>query len=329
MTGPSRAGARISRHERRRAVPKGEFRSAQHEGIPVSAAPGRPKQAHTTARQGEEPPMGGVGMHPDWLLPRWPVAPHVGAVFTTRAGGISRPPFDSLNLGRPSDDDRAAVDSNRQRLQSAIGLAPVFLSQVHGVNAITLDAPPDPASDVAPLADASVTAIPGVVCTVRVADCLPVLFSDIAGRVVGAAHAGWRGLASGVLEANLLALQQLALRHCGEPLRPSDVVAWLGPCIGPQKFEVGPEVRAAFLQHDGNADSCFVQLPGAKWLADLPALARLRLLALGVGGIYGNDGSAPWCTVSNPLRFFSHRRDSRVLGGSGRMAACVWINRLR
>ena len=273
--------------------------------------------------------MTAPGMHPDWVLPHWPAAAQVRAVFTTRAGGVSRPPFDSLNLGRPSDDDQAAVDSNRQRLQSAIGLAPVFLSQVHGVDAITLDAPPDPASDFAPTADACVTATPGVVCTVRVADCLPVLFSDRTGRVVGAAHAGWRGLASGVLEANLRALQQLALRHGGEQLRPSAVVAWLGPCIGPLKFEVGPEVRAAFLQHDGNAESCFAQLPGAKWLADLPALARQRLLALGVGGVYGNDGSPPWCTVSNPSRFFSHRRDSRVLGGSGRMAACVWIDRPR
>jgi hypothetical protein len=266
--------------------------------------------------------------HPDWLLPQWPAPEHVRAVFTTRAGGVSRPPFDSFNLARPSGDDAAAVDANRARLHSALGVAPVYLSQVHGVQTVELPLPSQHDRSKVIEADACVSARPGVVCTVRVADCLPVLLTDAQGAAVAAAHAGWRGLAQGVLEHNFGRFEELVVRqrpHLVKGAVAGQTLAWLGPCIGPQAFEVGGEVRAAFLAHDPNAQCCFVELPGGKWLADLGALARQRLRAMGVTQIYGNDGSAAWCTVGNPSRFFSHRRDSVARGGSGRMAACIWI----
>ena len=261
---------------------------------------------------------------PDWIVPQWPAPEGVHAVFTTRSGGVSRPPFDSMNLGRPSGDDAGAVDTNRARLRQALGMQPNYLSQVHGVACMELHGPVEAGSVEA---DACISAAPGVVCTIRVADCLPVLFTDRSGRAVGAAHAGWRGLAHGVLEACFEQFAQLLQardptleRACAG----QQTLAWLGPCIGPQAFEVGPEVRAAFVQHDARAGSLFQPRAGGKWLADLAALARMRLQALGLSRIDGNDSSPPWCTVSNPSRFFSHRRDSAVLGGSGRMAACIW-----
>ncbi len=225
-------------------------------------------------------------------------------------------------------DDLAAVNTNRSRLQAALGAAPVFLSQVHGVQTVELSAPPSPGAAAVIEADACISATPGVVCTVRVADCLPVLLTNAQGTVVAAAHAGWRGLADGVLERNFRCFEALARRQPGTAASApiaSQTMAWLGPCIGPQAFEVGPEVRAAFLAHDADAQQCFTAGSGDRWLADLAALARLRLRSLGLAQIYGNDSSAPWCTVSNPSRFFSHRRDSVALGGSGRMAACIWI----
>ena len=269
-----------------------------------------------------------MNLHPDWVVPQWPAAGHIKAVFTTRAGGVSRPPFDTFNVGRPSGDDPVAVDQNRARLQTAIGAAPVFLSQVHGVQTVELSSAPS-AGDGAPIeADACVSATPRVVCSVRVADCLPVLLTDEDGTVVAAAHAGWRGLATGVLEGNFRCFEALVQRQSGRPCDAhvaGRTLAWLGPCIGPAAFEVGPEVRTAFVAHDAAAASCFSAAAGGKWLADLAALARLRLRALGLSRIYGNDGTAPWCTVGNPSRFFSHRRDSVRLGGSGRMAACIWL----
>lgn len=269
-----------------------------------------------------------MSLHPDWLVPQWPVASHIGSVFTTRAGGVSRTPYDSLNLGRPSDDDPAAVDNNRARLQTALGLAPIFMSQVHGVETVVLPVPPVSGRPGAIEADACVSATPGVVCTVRVADCLPVLLTNTQGTVVAAAHAGWRGLANGVLERNFRAFEELVLRRpeSGAQGPVADrTLAWLGPCIGAAAFEVGPEVRDAFLAQDPDAQQCFTAKTGGKWLADLAALARRRLHALGLSKIYGNDGNAQWCTVGNPSLFFSHRRDNVALGGSGRMAACIWI----
>lgn len=258
----------------------------------------------------------------DLLLPQWPVAAHVHAMFTTRQGGVSAAPYGSLNLGSHVGDDPVAVAHNRAVLRQHIGLEPNYLEQVHSTRVVPLDA----ALTGTACADGSATHIPGVVCTVMVADCLPVLLSDRQGRWVAALHAGWRGLLGvdgvGVLEQGVgTYLRQFGSLAQAET-RPTaiDLIAWLGPCIGPTAFEVGAEVRQAFVAGDAGAASCFQPLPQGKWLADLPALARRRLAACGVTAVFGNDGSLPWCTVRNPTRFFSHRRD-RV---SGRMAACIW-----
>ena len=252
-----------------------------------------------------------------WLLPDWPAPAQVHAVFSTRAGGVSAAPFDSLNLGDHVGDDAAAVAINRQRLASAIGAEPVFMRQPHGIHSADLDLW---AAGDQPSADACTTAVAGRACTVMVADCLPLLLCDRQGLAVGAAHAGWRGLAAGVVESCVA-----ALRHrLGDPAAP--LMAWLGPCIGQPAFEVGDEVRQAFVGHDAAASACFE--PGAapgKWQADLAGLARRRLALAGVAGVFGNDGGAGWCTVSESSRFFSHRRDAARLGSTGRMAASIWL----
>lgn len=261
----------------------------------------------------------------DLLFPQWPAAPNVRAVFTTRQGGLSVAPYDSLNLGSHVGDAPQAVAHNRAVLRRHIGLEPNYLEQVHSTRVVSLDA----ALSGTACADGSATRTPGVVCSVMVADCLPVLLSDRQGRWVAALHAGWRGLlgeaSAGVLEQGVGAyFKQFMPSVTVDIARVApDLIAWLGPCIGPQAFEVGAEVRQAFVAVDAGAAQCFQPLLPDKWLADLPALARRRLAACGVTAVYGNDGSRPWCTVSNPARFFSHRRD-RV---SGRMAACVWMER--
>ncbi len=252
-------------------------------------------------------------------MPDWPAPAHVRAVFTTRAGGVSQGAYSALNLGDHVGDLPAAVAHNRARLAQAIAARPVFLSQVHGVHTHRLDA----GSVDGTVADACITTERGPACTIMVADCLPVLLTDRRGRQVAAAHAGWRGLAGqngqGVLEHVAKAFGPVAPENTEDDA--SELIAWLGPCIGPQAFEVGDEVRVAFVQPYALAADCFIAHGSGKWLADLPGLARQRLAACGVRHIYGNDGSAKWCTVSNPSRFFSHRRD-RV---SGRMAACIWL----
>lgn len=270
-------------------------------------------------------PVSAGHWHPDWLVPQWPVPASVHAVFTTRQGGVSQPPFDSLNLGRPSGDDAQAVEVNRARLQAALGREPVYLSQVHGTRSVLLHGP---AAAGAIEADACCSDSAGVVCTIRVADCLPVLLAHDSGRVVAAAHAGWRGLAEGVLEANYAQYRERVAARDGAQaaLVAGATCAWLGPCIGPDAFEVGPEVRAAFLARDPAAAQWFRPGKPGKWFADLAALARLRLRALGITRIHGNDSGPDWCTVGNPSRFFSHRRDHVALGGSGRMAACIWFD---
>ncbi|MDT8991787.1 peptidoglycan editing factor PgeF [Curvibacter sp. APW13] len=257
------------------------------------------------------------------LRPQWPVPANVRAVFTTRQGGCSPAPYESLNLGTHVGDDPAAVAANRTALRQWVGLAPNYLEQVHGTAVLELVEP----LNLVPCADGSASAAAGVVCTVMVADCLPILLSDSRGRWVAALHAGWRGLLGtagvGVVEQGVAAFStffQAESRH-DAAYQASELIAWLGPCIGPAAFEVGDEVRAAFVASDAGAAACFVAHHG-KWLSDLPALARRRLAACGVTRVYGNDGSLPWCTVSNPGRFFSHRRD-RV---SGRMAACIWLD---
>ena len=269
-------------------------------------------------------------LHPDWLIPQWPAPDHIKSVFTSRNGGVSRAPFDSFNLGRPSDDDHVAVDTNRAILQAQIGFAPIVMSPVHGVETVELPMTAGAVEAGVIVADACVSTTPGVVCTVRAADCLAILLTDARGTVVAAAHAGWRGLANGVLERNFGTFEELVVRHeeTEAPTRgsvASSTLAWLGPCIGPTAFEVGAEVREVFLDRDSASQGFFSPSPGGKWLADLAAIARQRLMALGITAIYGNDSSAQWCTFGNPSLFFSHRRDSVALGGSGRMAACIWI----
>lgn len=258
-------------------------------------------------------------MHPDWLIPDWPAPPGVRAVCSTRAGGISVAPYNSLNLGDHVGDKPGAVASNRATLQAAMGVRPVFLNQVHGVDVALLN-PDTPDGTVA---DACLCEQSGVACTIMVADCLPVLFCRCDGLAVAAAHAGWRGLAGqagvGVLEQTCMSFSALELIQKAQVA--TEMIAWLGPCIGPTAFEVGDEVRATFIASNAHAANCFQALPSNKWLADLAALARMRLLAMGIKQIYGNDSSAPWCTVGNASRFFSHRRD-RV---SGRFCASIWL----
>ena len=259
-------------------------------------------------------------LHPDWLQPAVG-GDGVGALMTTRAGGTSAGRFESLNLREGLGDDPACVAANRERLIGACGVRPVWLDQVHGTRVVRLGDHHAAAWAAPPTADASVTTLPGIACAVQVADCLPVLYAAPRGSAVGAAHAGWRGLAAGVLEATLAEVCEAA--GCG----PSDVRVWLGPSIGPRRFEVGPDVLAAFgvSRELGAAPSSAVDdrprfalhAPG-KWLANLPLLARDRLQAAGVREISGGT----WCTVEHPSRFFSFRRD----GVTGRMAALVWID---
>lgn len=254
------------------------------------------------------------------LTPDWPeiAGSRVRAACTTRDGGVSTGAYASLNLGDHVGDAPAAVLTNRARLAQAIGARPVYLQQVHGIKAVVLGA----ATPDGTVADACATALPGVACTIMVADCLPVLLAAHDGSAVAAAHAGWRGLAGGAIESAHATLRELT--------GPRDVgiSAWLGPCIGPDAFEVGDEVRAAFLAAQPAAQRHFRPHPQAqaraagKWFADLAGLARDRLAALGVVAVHGNDGTRAWCTHADASRFFSHRRD-RV---SGRFAACVWID---
>ncbi len=240
-----------------------------------------------------------------WLVPEWPAPPWVRAASTTRLGGVSRAPFDSLNLGQFSGDDPGAVARNRELLQLGLELPgePAWLRQVHGVRVLDADM-----IVAAPEADGSVARFPGPVCVVMGADCMPALFCDRAGTTVAAAHAGWRGLVAGVLEATVRAMN----------VDPRQIMAWLGPAIGPLAFEVGDEVRTAFMVTDESAAGCFRPSPGGRWLADLVALARLRLAAEGVVEVSGGH----WCTWTDSRRFFSYRRTART----GRMASLVWLD---
>jgi len=243
----------------------------------------------------------------DWIVPDWPAPPGVHAVCSTRTGGVSHGHYESMNLGDHVGDNAEFVAENRAMFERAIGARPVYMTQVHGTRVAALDGNTGDGIE----ADGCTTAMRGVACTIMVADCLPVLLAAEDGSRVGAAHAGWRGLASGVVEA---AVAKFAPAQT--------LVAWLGPCIGPDAFEVGDEVKAAFESRDAAAARHFKPHREGKWLADLPSLARMRLQASGVTRIYGNDGSRAWCTVSNESRFFSHRRN-RI---SGRFAAAVWLS---
>jgi YfiH family protein len=237
----------------------------------------------------------------DWIVPDWPAPARVKALITTRNGGVSRGPYASFNLGLHTGDDSAAVHANRAALRSVLPQMPRWLAQQHGTNVVEAD---DIASP--PAADASIARQPGTVCAILVADCIPVLFTDRAGSMVAAAHAGWRGLAGGVIEKTV--------QHTGAS--PADILAYLGPGIGPRAFEVGPDVRTVFVDRDPAAAHAFAPLGQSKWLADLYALARSALVRAGVTAIHGGG----FCTVSDPQRFYSYRRD-RV---TGRMAAVIW-----
>lgn len=248
---------------------------------------------------------------PDWIVPTWGAPSNVRALMTTRDGGVSEGPWrgadgGGMNLGPGSGDAREAVDANRRLLERRLPSPPVWLRQVHGVCVVNADTATGLEE-----ADASFTTTPGRVCTVLVADCMPVLLAHRDGTCVAAAHAGWRGLAGGIVEATLAASGLVA----------DETVAWLGPSIGPTRFEVGADVRSAFLDGATRVDevaAAFVPHASGKWLADLPALARLRLEACGVADIRASG----LCTMSDARRFYSYRRD----GVTGRMAATIWID---
>ncbi len=257
------------------------------------------------------------------IAPDWPAPPAVRAAFTLRQGGVSSPPFDALNVGSEQTGDTPdAVAENRRRVRQALRLPaePSWLIQVHGAGVVNLDddesprggrgAPsrePGGATAEPRRADAAVTHSPGRVCAIQVADCLPVLLAARDGTAVGAAHAGWRGLAARVLEATVRALG----------VGPPELLAWIGPGIGAQHFEVGEEVRTALLAVEGGAGRAFVRNARGRWQCDLSAIARRQLETLGLRAISGGG----WCTYADPKRFFSYRRDGRC----GRMAALVWI----
>jgi YfiH family protein len=243
--------------------------------------------------------------HPQLLTPEWPAPARVRAAFTLRGGGVSAAPFGSLNVGAHVGDEPAAVAENRRRVRAALDLPaePAWLEQVHGTRVADLDAP----GTAAP-ADAVMTRLPGRVCAVQVADCLAVLLAARDASAVAVAHAGWRGLAAGVLEATVASLGGA----------PGDLIAWLGPAISQPHFEVGAEVRDALIARDPGGAGAFTANARGRWQCDLAALARRRLGALGVTAVSGGS----WCTYADPARFFSFRRDGRC----GRMAALIWLS---
>ena len=246
---------------------------------------------------------------PAWFDADWPAPPGLRALTTLRSGdGVSPSPFDRLNLGRRCGDDPALAQRNRELLASWLDLPskPHWLRQVHGTGVQRFDAAP--VGDEEPEADAAVTSVPGVVLAILTADCLPVVFAARDGGEVAAAHAGWRGLAAGMLESTVAAMRTPA----------NDVIAWLGPAAGPQAYEVGAEVRDAFLADDAGAVVAFAATRPGHWRVDLYALARRRLAAAGVREVHGGN----LCTISDATRFFSHRRDGR----SGRLATLAWIS---
>ena len=288
---------------------------AAHELPPRSRADGDARVRCLHGREGVlvDPGFGlpGRGVTPPagWLAPELAIA-GVGALMTTRDGGASSDRYASMNLGNAVGDNEAAVQANRGRLADAMQASPVFLRQVHGARVVHVGAADARPGAITHDADGSVTTEPGVACVVQAADCLPVLLAARNGRAVGAAHAGWRGLHGGVVEATAEAVAGQA--GCA----PGGLVAWLGACIGPRAFEVGDDVHEAF-GASPETRARFTPLRPGKWLADLPGLARDRLQACGVRAISGGR----WCTVEDASRFFSFRRD----GVTGRMAAAVWL----
>jgi YfiH family protein len=245
------------------------------------------------------------------LKANWPAPANIRAFTTLRSGpGVSRAPFDRFNLGSRCGDDPAHAQQNRERLASGFRLptSPRWLHQVHGVDVVRLGKRSDRDRDLEPIADAAVSSDAGVVLAILTADCLPVLLCAEQGDEVAAAHAGWRGLAAGVLENTVRAMYS----------PPPELMAWLGPAAGPDAYEVGSEVREAFLAHDRAAASAFVPTRENHWRVDLYQLARQRLKAIGVTRVFGGG----LCTISDPTHYYSHRRDQTT----GRMATVIWRN---
>lgn len=241
----------------------------------------------------------------DFITPNWPAPKHVKALQTTRTGGVSTVPYASLNLGAHVNDDPIAVAKNRQLLSPYLPSEPVWVNQVHGIAVIDAAT-----SGCLENADAAFTNKPNVVCVTMTADCLPVLLCDKKGSVVAAVHAGWRGLCDGVIEAAITKMQVPA----------SEILAWLGPAIGPDAFEVGDDVREQFIAKDSQAALAF-KPRGDKWLCNMYLIAKQRLNAQGVTGIYGAGVNEDFCTYTDEARFFSFRRDN----ATGRMATMIWL----
>jgi YfiH family protein len=244
-----------------------------------------------------------VKFQDDWIVPDWPAPAGVKSLITTRNGGVSTGAYSSFNLGLRSGDDERAVYANRVQLRRYLPQEPKWLRQVHGSRVVEADGMND-----IPAADASIARRPGTVCAVMVADCMPVLLCDVAASVVGVAHAGWRGLASGIVENTVRAMG----------IAPSALLAYLGPAIGPRAFEVGADVRDAFIAADDTAAQAFKTHREHKWLADLFQLARQRLARCGITRIFGGG----LCSYTDSMRFYSYRRDQ----ASGRMAALIWLD---
>lgn len=241
--------------------------------------------------------------HPDWIVPDWPAPRGVRALVTTRAGGSSRGTYAALNLGAHVGDDPVAVERNRARLRGALPADPVWLQQVHGTDVVDAASAPPLAR-----ADAAVARTRHVVCAVLTADCVPVLLAARGGEAVAIAHAGWRGLAAGVIEAAVARMRVPA----------ASVIAWLGPAIGPRSYQVGPEVREAFVRHDAAAAGAFTPQREDRFLADLFLLARQRLAGAGVAAVHGGGR----CTYTEAEQFYSYRREP----ATGRFASLVWID---
>jgi hypothetical protein len=239
----------------------------------------------------------------DWIVPDWPASPRVCALVTTRTGGVSRGSFASFNLGTRVGDDPAAVEHNRAILRRHLPGDPVWLQQVHGIGVVDAES-----AGAVPRADGAVARTRHGVCAVLTADCVPVLLAHRSGAAVGIAHAGWRGLAGGVIEATLARMA----------VAPEEVIAWLGPAIGPRAYEVGPDVYDAFVTRDPGVSAAFAPRGDGKFSADLHALVRRRLAAAGVAGAYGGGQ----CTYTDAGRFYSYRRERTT----GRFASLIWID---
>lgn len=248
-------------------------------------------------------------MNHEWIIPNWPAPSNVKSLFTTRHGGVSgsiNRAYVSFNLAMHVNDDCRDVEQNRALLCQHLPATPLWLRQVHGTHPVAMEN----AQTEVPEGDAAFSTTPGSVCAIMVADCLPVLLCDTAGSAVGIAHAGWRGLSGGIIEESIAAMER----------KSDELMAWLGPAIGPQHFEVGVDVYEAFVRHDAQAELAFEPISGSgqqKWLVDIFLLARQRLAKQGVTRVYGGG----ICTFSDPERFFSYRRD----GETGRMAALIWM----